>query len=56
MGKGDYNMTDYSIILDMLLIIFSLISVTCIFVSIAVVKCYQKQIEELEKQLDKWRL
>jgi len=49
-------MTDYSIILDMLLVIFSLISVFCLFTLIAVIKYYQKEIEELEKQLDKWRL
>ena len=49
-------MSDYSIILDMLLVIFSSISVVCMFILIAVIKYYQKRINELEKQLDKWRL
>jgi len=49
-------MTDYSIILDMLLVIFSAISVASMFILIAVVKHYQSKIEYLEKQLDKWSL
>ena len=50
------GMTEYSIILDMLLVIFSAISVASMFILIAVVKHYQGRIEYLEKQLDKWSL